>query len=91
MLRESLQSLQAEHAETSAMALALKEELTRFYKLPSPCGVGMDLEVDMRGSVRVAVLQPRMSAAASGAGSGDRKRSLNQRLDYTHNSMCTRV
>ena len=50
------------------MASALKEELTRFYKLPSPCGVGMDLEVDMRGSVRVASLQPRMSAAASGAG-----------------------
>jgi hypothetical protein len=46
---------------------ALKEELTRFYRLPSPCGVGMDLEVDMRGVVRVGALQPRMSAHASGA------------------------
>lgn len=26
---------------------ALKEELTRFFKLPSPVGVGMELEVDM--------------------------------------------
>ena len=67
VLRAHLESLRTEHAETSAMASALKEELTRFYKLPSPCGVGMDLEVDMRGSVRVGALQPRMSALASGA------------------------
>jgi hypothetical protein len=46
---------------------ALKEELTRFFKLPSPVGVGMELEVDMRGTVRIGGLQPRMSAHACGA------------------------
>lgn len=66
-MKAQLENLKAEHAETSAMASALKEELTRFYKLPSPCGVGLDLEVDMRGSLRVGALQPRMSAFASGA------------------------
>ena len=50
-----------------ATADALKQELTKFYKLPSPCSVGMELEADMRGQVRVGVLQSRMSAESSGA------------------------
>lgn len=73
-LEKELTGLHANFSKTSkdleaskSRESALKEKLTRFYRLPSPCGVGMDLEVDVRGTVRVGVLQPRMSAHASGA------------------------
>jgi hypothetical protein len=42
-------------------------EMDLFFALPSPCGVGVRVEVNMRNELRVGDLIAGMSAALSGA------------------------
>ena len=65
--QENLDETKKKLNASETLVSALKQELTKFYKLPSPCGIGMEMEADMRGQVRVGTLEPQMSAQMSGA------------------------